>query len=265
MSLVTLTTDFGHGDYACGILHGVIWSIAPEARVVDLTHDVPRHNTLAGALVLDRALPYFPTGTIHVVVVDPGVGTNRRPLAVKIGDQFFVGPDNGLVSVAARRVEATGNPVEYFHLNRPQFWLKEISSIFHGRDVFAPAAAYLARGIAPDQMGIRIFDPFQLSLPEPEKTREGFLAQIIHVDHFGNLSTNLPGEMIGEESRIIILAGTARIDGVSKTFGDRHPGELVALIDSAGFLSIGVVNGSARQMLGLGIGDQITVIFPENR
>lgn len=264
MSVVTLTTDFGHGDYASGILHGVIWSIAPEAKVVDLTHDVPRQNIMAGALVLDRSLPYFPAGTIHVVVVDPGVGTSRRPLAVKLGNQFFVGPDNGLVSIASRRVKANGNPVEFFHLNRPQFWLKEVNSIFHGRDVFAPAAAYLARGISPDQMGTRI-DPVQLTIPEPEKTEDGFLAQIIHVDHFGNLSTNLPGEMIVEGTRATILAGTARIDGVSKTFGDRHPGELVALIDSAGFLSIGVVNGSAQQMLGLGIGDQITVKLLENR
>lgn len=261
MSFVTLTTDFGHSDYACGVLHGVIWSIAPGAKVVDLTHDVPRHNTLAGAQVLDRALPYFPAGTIHVVVIDPGVGTDRRPLAVRLGEQFFVGPDNGLVSVAARRIEARGDPVEFFYLNHPQFWLKEVSPIFHGRDVFAPVAAYIARGISPDQMGTRIFDPVQLALPEPEKTREGFLARIIHVDHFGNLSTNLPGEMLERESKIIILAGTARIDGVSKTFGDRHPGELVALVDSAGFLSIGVVNGSAQKMLGLGIGDQITVKF----
>lgn len=264
MSLVTLTTDFGHSDYACGILHGVIWSIAPETKIVDLTHDVPRHHTLAGALVLDRALPYFPAGTIHVVVVDPGVGTSRRPLAVKLGNQFFVGPDNGLVSIAASRMETMEYPVEYFHLNRPQFWLKEVSPVFHGRDIFAPVAAHLARGVAPEQMGTRIFDPVQLALPEPQKTREGFLAHIIHVDHFGNLSTNLPGEMLGEMAGVIILAGKARIDGISKTFGDRHPGELVALIDSAGFLSIGVVNGSAQQTLGLGVGDQITVIFSKN-
>lgn len=261
MSLVTLTTDFGHSDYACGILHGVIWSIAPETKVVDLTHDVPRHNILAGALVLDRALPYFPGGTVHVVVVDPGVGTNRRPLAVRLGNQFFVGPDNGLVSVAARQVENRGHPVEYFHLDQPQFWLKEVSSIFHGRDIFAPAAAYIARGISPDQMGTQVYDPVQLSLPEPEKTEDGFLAHIIHVDHFGNLSTNLAGDLLREESKVIILAGTSRIDGISKAFGDRQPGELVALVDSAGFLSIGVVNGSAQKRLGLGIGDQITVKF----
>ena len=124
MSIVTLTTDFGIGDYAGGLLHGVVLSIAPDTQVVDLTHAIPRHDIAAGALTLDRALPYFPPGTVHVVVVDPGVGTQRRPLAAQLGDQFFVGPDNGLVTYAYQRLNRSSIPCRFCHLTQPSYWLE---------------------------------------------------------------------------------------------------------------------------------------------
>jgi hypothetical protein len=257
--IVTLTTDFGQSDYDVGVLTGVIWSIAPATRVVDLSHAISRHNVLEAALLLERCTPYFPAHTIHLVVVDPGVGTERRALAARLGRQRFVGPDNGLLTPLLQRARAAGEPVEIVCLDQPRFWLPQVSSIFHGRDIFAPVAGHLAAGAPLGDLGSPIADPFLLEFPRPERTRSGWRGQVMHVDAFGNLSTNLERRHFSQEQGVVIDLLGRRIDGLARTFGDGQPGQLVALFDSSGKLSICVVNGDAAAALGARVGDPLEV------
>jgi S-adenosyl-L-methionine hydrolase (adenosine-forming) len=256
MTIVTLSTDFGTGDYACGLLQGVIFSIAPDSKIVDLTHDIPRHNILVGARLLERTLPYFPAKTVHVMVVDPGVGTERRPIAVQLGSQFFVGPDNGLVSLVWPKYDSL-----VVHLNRPQYWLDDVSHIFHGRDVFSPAAAYLARGVNILDMGDQITDPVLLPAAQPVEMPSGIEGSVLHVDHFGNLSTNVKAPHLASKPISAVEIAGMRIERIVNAFGDSAAGELVALIDSAGYLSICVVNGSAANRLNAKDGDQVIIRY----
>jgi S-adenosylmethionine hydrolase len=259
MSCATLSTDFGIADYACGLLQGVIWTIAPDVEIVPLSHDIPRHDVLAGALLLERSMPYFPDCTVHVMVVDPGVGTNRRPMAARLGQQYFVGPDNGLMTLVYQQCLEDHQEIELVHLNDPKYWSEDVSRIFHGRDIFAPVGAYLARGVPLKDMGTAITDPVLLNIPSPTQSEVGWIGYIIHVDHFGNLSTNLITDHLSGSEEISIRVGGRIIPQLSQTFGDGEPGGLLALIDSSQHLSICVVNGSAEKMLGCRIGDQIQV------
>src|SRR3990172_4981507 len=158
-SIITLMTDFGMKDGFVGVMKGVIWGIAPEARIADLTHLISPQNIREGAVVLDRAAPYFPAGTIHVVVVDPGVGTARRPIAAQVGEQRYVGPDNGTLTVLLARAQRENWNVQIVELNQRQYWRDEISASFHGRDIFAPVAAHLAAGVPLPAVGSPISDP----------------------------------------------------------------------------------------------------------
>ncbi len=259
MSLITLTTDFGSGDYALGQVRGVIWQIAPEARLVDLTHEIPPQDILAAQVVLDDCASYFPEGSIHMVVVDPGVGTDRRPIAARLGTHYFVGPDNGLITPLLEKAEAEGGPVEIAHTNRQQYWLPQISSVFHGRDIFAPIAAHLARGVPLFELGERIDDPVRAGLPQPQALEGGWRGQVIDVDHFGNLGVNLKAPHLGDIQALEIRIAGAVIQRLSRTFGDGQPGELVAMIDSSNRLSICVVNGSAADLLGAQTGTIVEV------
>lgn len=261
MGIVTLTTDFGAPDYACGLLQGVILSIAPETQIVDLTHEIPRHDISAGALTLARALPYFPLGTVHVVVVDPGVGTQRRPMVAQLGDQFFVGPDNGLISYVFLNLRSSFFPTRFFQLTQPFYWLMSPSKIFHGRDIFAPVAAHLSNGVAIEKLGILIDDPVLLDIPGIRQDGTAITGQIVHIDHFGNLSTNITAVDLGKRVVTRVIAGNAVISVLATTFQDTADGELVALIDSSDHLSICVVNGNAHQRLLLDIGDPVKVLF----
>jgi S-adenosylmethionine hydrolase len=191
MTVITLTTDFGSGDHEAGVLKGVIWKIAPTVHIADLSHDIPPHDIQEAALLLWRAVPFFPDGTIHVAVIDPGVGTSRRGIVAQLGSQYFVGPDNGLFSFLLTRAEENTQPAWFVELDRPEYWLTEVSNVFHGRDVFAPVAAYLANGISITSVGTSINDPVRLEIPRPTLIPGGWLGQVIHIDHFGNLSTNL--------------------------------------------------------------------------
>ena len=264
MSIVTLTTDFGGADYASGLLEGVIWSIAPESEIVVLSHDIPRHDVFAGARMLERSLPYFPQDTVHVMVVDPGVGTRRRAMAARLGNQFFVGPDNGLISLAAKRLAAENEPVQAVHLDRPEFWLQDVSYIFHGRDIFSPVGAHLAKGVPLGSLGSPLTDPYLIEVPSPTLSQDRMAGLVVHVDHFGNLSTNIRGEMIPNLNKIIIYAGGQSIAGLSKTFADGKPGDVVALVDSSGYLAVCVVNGSAAQRLGLREGAEVSVSWRDD-
>ncbi len=261
MSVITLTTDFGMGDHEAGVLKGVIWQIAPKAKIVDLSHDISRHDVMEAAILLWRAAPYFPVGTIHVVVVDPGVGTSRRGIAAQIGDQYFVGPDNGLITLLLNNAEESGQISEFIHLDQPRYWLSPVSSVFHGRDVFSPVAAYIASGIPLNKLGTQISNPVRLNIPRPSRTPQGWLGQVVHIDHFGNLSTNLNADHINQAKEVSFSIKGEQITGLVSTFGDRPVGTVIALLDSSGSLAISVVNGSAAQFLDAGIGDNIEVIL----
>jgi S-adenosylmethionine hydrolase len=257
MSLITLMTDFGIKDGNVGVMKGVIWSLAPEAQIADLSHTISPQNVREAALILARSAPYFPPGTIHLVVVDPGVGTERRPLAARIGQQYFIGPDNGLITLLLDQAEEA----EFIHLDRPGYWLPELSSVFHGRDIFAPCAAHLARGVPLSELGTPISDPVLLDFPQPQPIPSGLRGEIIHIDHFGNLSTNIRREHLQGRLDLTVRYGAAEVRGLVRTFGERPPGELVSLYGSTGNLLLCVVNGSAAQRLDAALGDTVEVTF----
>ncbi len=259
MTVITLTTDFGSGDHEAGVLKGVIWNIAPKAQIVDLSHEIPRHYVLGAARLLWRVVPYFPDGTIHVGVVDPGVGTSRRGIAARVGRQYFVGPDNGLGALVFAWAEENHQPTSFVHLDRPEFWNKEVASVFHGRDIFAPVAAHLAAGTPFNRLGTPINDPVRIEIPPPRRTKAGWIGQVIHIDHFGNLATNLNGNHLNNIKEVVITIKGSKIAGVVSTFGERPAGSLIALLDSSGSMAISVVNGSAESVLHAQIGDELEV------
>jgi S-adenosyl-L-methionine hydrolase (adenosine-forming) len=259
VTIITLLTDFGLRDGYAGVMKGVIWKIAPEVEIADLSHDISAQDILESALVLWRSTPYFPDGTIHVAVVDPGVGTNRRGIAARISNQYFVGPDNGIFSLVAERSEEQGQRCFYYHLDNPHYWLPQVSKVFHGRDIFSSVAAHLANGTPLTVLGTQITDPVRIELPKPVATANGWQGQVIHIDHFGNLSTNLSSKYLPKQGISRIQVNDQQIDGIVTTFGERPSGTLVALIDSSGSLAISVVNGSAQQVLKARLGDKVTV------
>lgn len=261
MTIITLMTDFGLKDGNVGVMKGVILGIAPQAHLVDLSHLISPQNVPEAALILKRSLPFFPPGTIHVVVVDPGVGTRRRPIAAQLGSQYVVGPDNGFITLALEDTEAQGGTVRFIHLDRPQYWLAQVSHVFHGRDIFAPAAARLAAGLPLHELGSPVQDPVRISLPQPQRTPTGWRGEIIHIDHFGNISTNLREEHIGEPRPLIVRLGGHVIPGMVRTFGERPPGELVVLYGSTGNLLVCEVNGSAAQRLQAKVGQPCEVLL----
>ncbi|HSM25110.1 MAG TPA: SAM-dependent chlorinase/fluorinase, partial [Anaerolineaceae bacterium] len=191
MSIITITTDFGLRDGYVGVMKGVIWGICPDAKIVDITHLIPPQDVHQGGIALQRIVPYFPENTLHVAVVDPGVGTNRKPIAVKIGARIFVGPDNGLFSRVIQSGITAGEDVISIELDQPKYWLSEISHVFHGRDIFAPVAAHLATGIAFDEIGTPFSNPIILELPEPNLLENRIDGEVISIDNFGNLATNI--------------------------------------------------------------------------
>ncbi len=266
MPILTLTTDFGLKDGNVGVMKGVIWGICPAAVIADISHLIAPQNVPEAALILARSAPYYPAGTVHVVVVDPGVGTARRPMAARIGDWFYVGPDNGTITLLYQRARAEGWACEFVELNNPKYWLPKVSHVFHGRDIFAPSAAHLANKVALSSLGARIDDPVILDLPQPQREASGWKGQIIHVDHFGNLASNIRVEHLGtaldHKDRIVVRLGNTQINGMVDTFGERAVGEVVALLGSTGNLIVSVVNGSAASRLGAGVGDRLTVKIP---
>lgn len=260
MTCITLTTDFGLKDGNVGVMKGVIWGIAPDAHIADLSHNISPQNVTEASLVLVRSALYFPENTIHVVVVDPGVGTSRRPIAARLGSQFFVGPDNGFLTMMIKLAEEKGWPIEIVHLNKAQFWLKEVSHVFHGRDIFSPVGAHLAAGSCLQDVGTPIDDPVLLQLPHPQRTKAGLRGEVIHIDHFGNISSNIRQEHLGKVNDLTVRLCGTEVRGLVHTFGQHPPGELVALFGSTGSLIVSVVNGSAAQRLDAKIGDVVDVI-----
>jgi S-adenosylmethionine hydrolase len=260
-SLIALLTDFGRQDAYAGVLHGVIAGIAPEARVIDLTHDVPPQDVRAGAFLLLTAYRYFPPGTIFVVVVDPGVGTARAILALRTGQgggrgvkpagrvqrYTFVGPDNGVLYWA---VEDAGGPLESVRVEQPAFRLPEVSRTFHGRDVIAPAAAHLARGVPLGALGPPAGPLAGTPFPRPVEVAGGLAGEVLYVDRFGNAITNLP-----PSPGLIRVAG--RVVPRGRAYAEGVPGRPLALVGSAGLIEVAVPGGSAAAALGIGPGTPV--------
>jgi len=260
MKCITLLTDFSEKDGYPGIMKGVILNIAPQAVIIDISHDIPPQNIRHAAILLARSAPYFPAGTTNVCVVDPGVGTERRGIIAQLGSQFFIGPDNGLITLLYQRAVRDGLEIHIHALQNPGFQLSPISHTFHGRDVFAPAAGHLAKGVTLSNFGESVSDPVLLDFPIPTRTDQGWRGEVISLDAFGNLASNL-------ESRHIAYPGSAEIrikdriiKGLNQTFAESQPGDLVALLDSFGQLSICMVNGSAEKSLGVRVGEPIWLI-----
>jgi S-adenosylmethionine hydrolase len=265
VTVISLMTDFGIKDGTVGVMKGVIWGICPSAQISDLSHMIQPQNISEAAYILARSVPYFPKGTIHMVVVDPGVGTKRRPMAARIGDWFYVGPDNGTISGWLERADFSGWQVEYVELDRLKYWLSNVSFVFHGRDIFSPVAAHLANGVPLYELGTPFLDPVRLRLPIPEKTHNGWRGEVVHIDHFGNISSNIRVEQLSaaldNKSQIRVRVKDVEIEGMVNTFGERESGEVIALMGSTGNLGIAVVNGNAAAALGVKIGDAILVTF----
>jgi len=242
-------------------MKGVIWRIAPHVQIADLSHTIRPYDVRQAALLLARQVAYFPADTIHVAVVDPGVGTARRPIAAQIGPQRFVGPDNGIFTPMFHQAEQSRWPVRIVHTHRTAYWLPEVSDIFHGRDVFAPVAAHWAAGVPLEDLGEVIDDPVQLALPRPQPTAQGLTGEVTLIfQHFGNLITNIHRDDLDDWSQVLIRLCGVEIDGLVRTFGDRQPGTLIALFGSSGHLMISVVNGRAADRLNPSIGDQVEII-----
>ena len=265
MSVISLMTDFGIKDGTVGVMKGVIWGICPTVQILDLSHMIPAQNIREAAFIFARSVSYFPKGSIHVVVVDPGVGTERRPMAAQIAGWYYVGPDNGTITGLLERAEQHGWETKFIQLNRPEYWLKDISYVFHGRDIFSPVAAHLANGVALDELGAAFFDPVRIELSTPEKITDGWRGEVNHIDHFGNVSTNVRIEHLGEamqsKENIIVRLNGIEINGLVNTFGERSVGEIIALIGSTGYLGISVVNGNAAEKLGVEPGDEIFITW----
>lgn len=253
MPIITLLTDFGNQDGYVAAMKGVILSRAPDVTLVDITHAIAPQAVLQAAYVLAQAAPFFPTGAIHVAVVDPGVGSARRPLAIQTSTAIFVGPDNGLFT----DVLDSGAVTACVHLDRPRFWRDNPSSTFHGRDIFAPVAAHLAQQVSLNILGTPINDPVRLLLPKPQRQPDGTLTgAIIHVDHFGNLISNIPAAWLSV-ARWQVHIGPATIDGIQPSFAAAPVGALLAYRGSAGTLEVAVRNGSAAQALGAEVGQTL--------
>jgi hypothetical protein len=251
MTVISLTTDFGLADGYVGIMKGVILRIAPHVCFVDLSHEIAPQDVRQAAQVLARAAPFFPAATIHLAVVDPGVGSARRPLLVTTQAAAYVGPDNGIFSSALSQPG-----VQAWVLDQPRFWLSPVSGTFHGRDLFAPIAAHLANGVLAQQLGRLIADPVRLELPEPHRRSDGRLGgEIISIDRFGNLISNIPAAWVAEGNWRCRIAGESA--PLVNAYAEVSDGALAALVGSDGVVEVAVRNGNAAQRLGVGIGTGI--------
>ncbi len=243
--VITLLTDFGLLDHYVGVMKGVILSICPEAKLVDITHEVPPQNIAQGAYLLGVSYKYFPRGSVHVGIVDPGVGTNRRAICVVADDQFFIGPDNGLFTL----VYDLACEFVVYELKNSAYFLSQISSTFHGRDIFAPVAAYLACGLEPSRLGPVVSDEVRLSWPKPVLQGKRLIGGVIHVDRFGNLITNISRDLLRDKTVKKIIFNGLEIP-FKRAYAAAKPKSPLALIGSDGLLEIAISMGSAAQTLG---------------
>ena len=261
MTTISLLTDFGLRDGNVGVMKGVIWGIAPDAQIADLSHSIAPQNIREASFTLLRSAFYFPMNSVHIVVVDPGVGTPRRPIALHIGEQYFVGPDNGVFTGVMEHADREGWSILAVHTDKSVYWGDEISHVFHGRDIFAPVGAHLAAGIPIEKFGAPIDDPIRLALPQPERTSTGWQAEVAHIDHFGNIYTSLRREHLGDSMQVSISLRDETVDSLVRAFGEAEPGALIALYSSTDYLMLSEVNGDAGARLAAEVGDPVDVVM----
>jgi S-adenosyl-L-methionine hydrolase (adenosine-forming) len=260
MSIITLTTDFGPGSHYVAAMKGVILSIHPAATIVDISHDVPPQDIRCAALLLDDVADWFPPETIHVAVVDPGVGTDRAIVYARIGQQHFLAPDNGLLSRLAARVP----PQKLIRLSESAHWLEPVSTTFHGRDIMAPVAARLALGLDPDRLGPPLVQLTTLDWPVARPSHNRVDGAVIEVDSFGNLITNITADMIAgrpTDRRACVVCNIYETWGIYHAYAEQAGGTLVALIGSSGRLELAIVRDNAAERLGIGLGTPVTLAW----
>ena len=252
---LTLLTDFGTSDYFVGALKGAILSVNPTIRIVDITHEIPPHDIESAAFTLLACYQSFPVGTIHVGVVDPGVGSSRRAITASAGGHFFVGPDNGLFSYVFER----DSPQKIVRLTNEKYFRHPVSNTFHGRDIFAPVAAALSKGIRLDSFGSEVSDPVKLESLTPTRLASGALkGRIIHIDHFGNCVTNFDKQALSGLERPSLRIRRQRIDGLQQSYNEgKRNRNLFAIWGSAGFLEISARERSAAKLLKVKCGDKV--------
>lgn len=265
MAFITLTTDFGTRQGSDGVLHGAIYRIAPDAVITDLSHHVTPQDIREANFVVNNSAFFFPPGTVHVIVVDPGVGTDRRPIAARIGEHFFVAPDNGVLTACLDRAEGEGWTTEFVELNRSEYWLDAVTMTFHGRDLFSPVAAHLAAGVQLNDLGSPMDDPIRIPLWGATRAPDGSVTgEVIYIDDFGNaICSILPGEIAHlplPDGVEVELCGS-HIDGMVQTFGDSAYGTdtLIALWDSSGYLLVSENNGTGGKVIQPRPGDPVVV------
>ena len=270
--LIVLTTDFGDIDGYVGVLKGVILSINPQAATIDLTHSILPQNLIQCSFVLGTSAHYFPPNSIHVIVVDPGVGTDRDLLLLETPDATFIAPDNGVLSAILSKNDSsyqgreTGyvqvpDDCEAYVLTESEVWLKPVSNTFHGRDILAPVAAHVSLGMPASQLGRKVDSIFFLSTPVPTRESEIISGQVINIDHFGNLITNVTKDMLLDVSKLQVQIKDTKILELSRNFasglGSRFSSELVSLIGSHGYLEIALKNGNAAKVLSVDVGERV--------
>jgi hypothetical protein len=254
MTVITLTTDFGTDDAYVAIMKGVILSINPKATIVDICHTIRPQNITQAAYILSTATSFFPDGTIHIAVIDPGVGTKRKAVLLVGPKAYYVGPDNGVFSYVASQ---SAPKIHVFELTKSNYWLYPVSHTFHGRDIFAPVAAHLSLGVPPHELGSSIAALSDITLSRPYHHEDGTLiGKVIHVDHFGNLITDILKSDL-PKGRVFIEVFGHIIDDVSTSYEDEE--ELLAIVGSDGRIEVSVQKGSAARYLGANIGDEVKV------
>jgi S-adenosylmethionine hydrolase len=262
MKHISITTDF---ESSVGAMRGVIWNIAPDAKIADNYTAIPPQNVIYAAWYLDQDLWYFPPGSIHIVVVDPGVGTARRPIAAQIGEHYFVGPDNGVFSKLYQKAEKKGWPIRIFHTNKPEYWWQLESNIFHGRDIFSPIAAHLAAGVPIEELGEEIHDEVRIPVPEATFDESGADGEVVLIyEYLGNITVNIHRTDLPEDfdpGKANLEIGGRTITGIRETFGEAKSGELIALYGTAGYIIVAVVNGNASELLKTKVGDKVRLSY----
>jgi len=255
--IITLTTDFGGNDPFFGIMKGVILKICSKARIEDITHDISPQDIWQANFILQSSYHYFPKGTIHVCVVDPGVGTRRKPLLIQTKNYYFIGPDNGLFTGILNKE----NVIKVIELTEKKYWLKNISNTFHGRDIFSPVAAHLAKGIKPETLGNPI--PKQklakLEISKPIKLKNSFIGIVQYIDHFGNLITNIPNDEV--PLKINGKVKNKTFSGLVSSFSQAHDNKLTAIKGSSGFIELFINKKNAAKSTGIKLKDNVQINF----
>jgi S-adenosylmethionine hydrolase len=258
--IITLTTDFGLSDHYVGTVKGVLLGINPQATLVDISHMVQSHDVLDGALTLAQAYHYFPAGTVNLVVVDPGVGSTRRPILAVTGKYSFIAPDNGVLSLVYDREER----VTVYHVDASHYYLQPVSNTFHGRDIFAPIAAWVSKGVEAAKIGPEITDFVRFTVPKAKREGNTVKGAVLKVDRFGNLVTNITPEDVPEvfaaqPAPFSLTVGKATIKALRPNYAESAAGEVFAILGSMGYLEISANRAPASQMAGVGRGAEVVV------